>query len=424
MNTSNSKPQGISKLVIVGNGFDLAHDLKTSYKHFIDDFWARIHDRADKYSQLGIIAFDPLFKHIISSAQRPITCYADFKSVLINYKSYPHPYKLITTPLALRQGLNDVFVLKNKLFQAICEEAITNWVDIEQIYYSYLKAIAKSDPNRIYKTVTELNNDFQSIIHALHCYLQVSIEEKHDFTKICTPQNQILDLFVQNFLGLEKNPFHEHFLEFNENMHSRLVEFDNYINSLDLNIESDITHETLFIDFNYTPTIEYYVRMINKDRRKFKTRARFVKIHGDLNNSENPINFGFGDEMDEDYKVIENKGQNAYLKYFKSFSYLNNNDYRTLLNWIDTRDFQVFIMGHSCGLSDRTLLNTIFEHKNCHSIKFFYHLRADDSDNFIDTIQNISRHFSDKSKMRSRIVSRSSSRFLSQNVRFCLKNKP
>ncbi|RMZ61332.1 hypothetical protein D1632_00110 [Chryseobacterium nematophagum] len=30
-------------------------------------------------------------------------------------------------------------------------------------------------------------------------------------------------------------------------------------------------------------------------------------------------------------------------------------------------------MAHSCGNTDRTLLNTIFEHENCVSVKIFYH---------------------------------------------------
>ena len=29
----------MNRLILVGNGFDLAHGLKTSYKDFIDDFW-------------------------------------------------------------------------------------------------------------------------------------------------------------------------------------------------------------------------------------------------------------------------------------------------------------------------------------------------------------------------------------------------
>lgn len=68
--------------------------------------------------------------------------------------------------------------------------------------------------------------------------------------------------------------------------------------------------------------------------------------------------------MDSNYKTIENINDNRFLDNIKSFMYLNNSNYRDLLNWIENNDFQVFIMGHSCGLSDRTLLNTIFEHHN------------------------------------------------------------
>jgi hypothetical protein len=74
--------------------------------------------------------------------------------------------------------------------------------------------------------------------------------------------------------------------------------------------------------------------------------------------------------MDDDYKVIENLGNNEYLKNFKSFQYLQNSNYNDLL-FVDSKRFQVLIMGYSCGLSDRTLLNTIFEH-NCRSIRFYY----------------------------------------------------
>ena len=34
----------MNRLVIIGNGFDLAHGLPTSYKHFIDDYWKTVCD--------------------------------------------------------------------------------------------------------------------------------------------------------------------------------------------------------------------------------------------------------------------------------------------------------------------------------------------------------------------------------------------
>ena len=64
-------------------------------------------------------------------------------------------------------------------------------------------------------------------------------------------------------------------------------------------------------------------------------------------------------------------------------------------------------MGHSCGLSDRTMLNTIFENPNCISIKVFYHLKEDGTDNYTEMIQNISRHFNKKKLMREKIVNKS-----------------
>ena len=35
VNNNMEENQGLNKLVIVGNGFDLAHGLETSYKHFM-----------------------------------------------------------------------------------------------------------------------------------------------------------------------------------------------------------------------------------------------------------------------------------------------------------------------------------------------------------------------------------------------------
>ncbi|KAB8154512.1 hypothetical protein EZY14_008835 [Kordia sp. TARA_039_SRF] len=74
-----------------------------------------------------------------------------------------------------------------------------------------------------------------------------------------------------------------------------------------------------------------------------------------------------------------------------------------MLRYIDSEKFQVIIMGHSCGLSDRVLLNTIFEHENCRSIKVYYYKNGD-YDNYTEIIQNISRHFNDKQLMRTKIV--------------------
>ena len=68
--------------------------------------------------------------------------------------------------------------------------------------------------------------------------------------------------------------------------------------------------------------------------------------------------------------------------------------------------FQVLIMGHSCGNSDRTLLNTVFEHEHCVSIKPFYHKWEDGRDNYLELVQNISRNFTNMRLFRDRVVNK------------------
>ena len=92
----------------------------------------------------------------------------------------------------------------------------------------------------------------------------------------------------------------------------------------------------------------------------------------------------------------------------KSIRYHKTKNYRSLLEFIALGPYQVFIMGHSCGNSDRTLLNTLFEHDNCLSIKVFYRQYENRTDNYIDLIKNISRNFNNKPNMRDIVVNRES----------------
>ena len=116
--------------------------------------------------------------------------------------------------------------------------------------------------------------------------------------------------------------------------------------------------------------------------------------------------FGFGDEIDDDYKSIENLNNNIYLENIKSIKYLETDNYKRLLEFLNSEEYQIYIFGHSCGISDRTLLNTLFEHKNCSSIKPFYHKKDDGFDNYSDIVKNISRNFNIKPIMRDKVVNK------------------
>jgi hypothetical protein len=362
----------------------LAHGLPTSYKHFINDYWKRACDtnggRKIEYADdLVKITCELRGMHNIMSYETidNINSYGELKKFRVRY----------------REDISGNFEIgfKNLFFKKICENLIENWVDIENEYYRDLKRIVKlasSSKEKKQQTII-LNQEFEQVKNLLEKYLKEKVEEKYDF-RIFT-SNPIIDVLLPEL----SHPFDEkeYLKEFQQSDQLYVKDFLN---------KSKEKHDliTHFLSFNYTKIVDQYFF-------RFAFPKQINYIHGKLNDSINTVNFGFGDEMDDDYKMIENIDDNEYLRNFKSFQYLQNSNYKNLLDFVDSdRKFQVYIMGHSCGLSDRTMLNTIFEHPNCISIKVFYHQKEDGTDNYTEIIQNISRHFNKKELMREKIVNK------------------
>ena len=418
----------MNKLILIGNGFDLAHGLPTSYNNFIDHFWTNLEANYK----------DNLVKEIVFVKEG----YCDFFDFSIktenfqtfwnNVKDYAEDRKFRAYDYYLRMGVGEagiVFKFKNAFFKKICISQKTfNWVAIENEYYKELKRIvntpkldtSKNDEDFLIKKKEDarvLNREFNQVKELLKNYLLSEVHEKYNFLNINTPTeySKFSKLFESNNF-FNDNPA-------NYNIKSQIEKYSKefslkedkeeilrIIEGFKEDQNSDITFNTLALDFNYTSTFYLY----NQRLESLINEHYWIKIHGDLNQ----FIFGFGDETDKDYQEIENIGDNEYLENFKSFQYSNTGNYDKLLEYIQSEKFQVYIMGHSCGLSDRVLLNTIFEHDHCRSIKIFYHDKGNGKDNYTDIVQNISRHFKDKASMRSKIVNKTLCQLLPQNVRF------
>ncbi|MBB6369616.1 AbiH family protein [Chryseobacterium shigense] len=411
----------MNRLVIIGNGFDLAHGLPTSYSSFLNYIWKNFSET--KSNPL----FQDLFEidHIHFRGNESYNNYNEFCED-IRFSFRKDPYYFVNsanysdksfTLYHKRSSSKCVFSFKNKFFELITVKSVENWVDIENIYYQVLTSMVKGDS--VFSQlgdINQLNAEFSQIKKLLDYYLNKEIEQKYFFKNSYEDSDSIADLFTYEYKNLGKDSKNSFFLEFAPDYRKELIDFDNLF--LGVSIYHQKCFENLFVDFNYTSNVNNYVSIINSKKVRGYGLSSQIQIHGHVSDDTNPINFGFGDEMDDHYKILENTGDNKYLENIKSFMYFNNSNYRKLLNWIETKDYQVFIMGHSCGLSDRTLLNTLFEHPNCKSIKIFYHQKADGTDNFTELSQNISRHFNKKSMMRQKVVDKSLSKPLPQNVRY------
>ncbi|MBN8674663.1 MAG: hypothetical protein J0L56_11040, partial [Chitinophagales bacterium] len=253
-----------------------------------------------------------------------------------------------------------------------CFSTIDNEIDrnIENMYYQELKNILDTkEVNKKYQKVNELNVSLDFLISKIRDYLKTIIPRK---------------------LNVEFNTIFSEFIK------SEDILFDLAMN------EFVKPRKTMFLNFNYTRTLDFYL-FNNSDCTVDKSDILVNNIHGRIDDGGSEIIFGFGDELDRDYSRIESETIRGFFRFIKSFWYFKTSNYHNLIRFIESRNFQVIILGHSCGLSDRTMLNTIFEHQNCKSIKIYYH-QTNKGNNFTELTEEISRHFRDKSEMRKKIV--------------------
>lgn len=398
----------MNSIFIIGNGFDLAHGLPTSYNNFIDDFWMNLKDDFELEEIKKIVFINNMYSRFLN--YNPIHKYEDIISEIVQYsEEYNYMYDREKHECYTDNSrFHPIFRFENNFFKKVCiHKSIHNWVDVENLYYSELKRIVKSKSLDVSKTdeeyliikkkiVEQLNVEFEQIKKLLKRYLKIKVIDKYNFNDLSISKywKDYYDILTP--ISVFKNKEKQIYEEF-----TSLEDKEEIENLFHDQKEGSSFNESYFLCFNYTPTIEMYHSKIRESMLGIKMNY----IHNRLQEEEDSVVFGFGDEMDEDYKLIENIDDNEYLKNFKSFSYSQNSNYNNLLDFIGVNTFQLCILGHSCGLSDRVLLNTIFEHENCRSIKIYYH-KSGDKDNYTDLVQNISRHFKDKPLMRKRIVNK------------------
>jgi len=340
----------MNRIILIGNGFDLAHGLKTSYQNFMDWFWGEQVKEANVFGEWrgenGNFVFENDFfklkKDLEKNDKKEYTKYED------------------NDVATLKQNVS---YYKNSFLERI-EKAriIRNWVDLEELYYRELLIclrIEKANNDAfVVSPIKKLNEDFESIRKKFESYLSKEvIKEIKDDKKIPEIEKHIW----KDYNGSDK---------------------------------------VLFLNFNYTNTENLYINEIGKKRN-----YEVIHIHGEVNSKDYPMIFGYGDELAVDFKDIENTNRNEFLENAKSIKYLETDSYDRLLKFINQKNFkyEVFIFGHSCGNSDRTLLNTIFEHKNCAKIRPFYHQESVAKDNFSEMTRNISRSFTKESDSKSHL---------------------
>lgn len=403
----------MNRIILIGNGFDLAHGLPTSYGNFIDWYWEQWKIHLENNNQT--YTESPLLKFHNRSGE-------DI-SYFINRKIGHLTGRDIG--FALMENDYSFSVEACPLLEEICTSIETKgWVDIENIYYNLL--VKCSNDNDIEK-LQSLNIQFGRLQELLCKYLTSISKENFKVNErirdiIYSPFNpndvsvggkqhiidhanhwiECKDMDFEYKMNLYKKAsdltgiYNVNNINYSREKNKQLSEADLYQTPVNYNAIL-LPDNIMALNFNYTKLASNY---IEDDGECFKIN----NIHGELDKPDSVI-FGYGDDLDENYKKISNLNDNRFLTNFKSIKYLESDNYRKALQFMDAAPYQVFIMGHSCGNSDRTLLNKLFEHKNCVSIKPYYYTKGN-TDNYLDIVQNISRNFTDMNLMRDRVVNK------------------
>lgn len=434
----------INRLIIIGNGFDLAHGMKTKYKDFIngylrqriesfdgensEDLLIKIKYKGDAEKQSHRLLRDYRQYLKLKELKSRVDWLQPEEKILLDIlygKLHPHERaKSEFTEKEVQEILNDCteeeeneIHLTQGIIQLIEEQGEysveyspffkkvydeiedKNWVDIECEYYKYLCGLMKkldlSDEEdtkkEVSKEIDELNEEMKFITKKLVEYLN---KEDGTFEENSRRvNNEILDKMMMPLskqeIAVEALELWDSFVK--ENSHKKLQPDKIWI-----------------LNFNYTSLIQrYYEEITKKPRYNQKEMRSYLNyIHGSLYGKEEII-FGYGDDSGEMYKRLSDKNDNRLLENDKTVKYLGSFWYRNFFGFIESAPFQVCIMGHSCGISDRTLLSTIFQHENCVSIKpYYYYDKEKNSDDYYEIIKNISRCFDDKKLMRDRVVNK------------------
>ena len=215
------------------------------------------------------------------------------------------------------------------------------WVDIEEEYYKCIKSkplvYEEKDEKQEIKYIENLNSDFAGIKTLLRKYLEKIENEgseklKDDDLKKNIGKNIYSDFRVEDFSQefVYKKLKEDSYYSTGKSNYGKKISIKNDLSTsqhlkqklLENDPTSFIPKKILLLNFNYTNIETDYL-----DSKEFidsEINANSIHIHGSLKREDNnPIIFGYGDELDKDYKEMEDLNDNDYLENIKSIRYSN-----------------------------------------------------------------------------------------------------
>lgn len=364
INTNQLKP---NKLLLIGNGLDINHKLKTSYSDFIDFYVKKSLWSCLKYK----VYDDECFEIKVNFEKLNPDKLVDFP-MFLELNNYKIDFKNCVQKGFHANYLNRepyyVIITKNDFIYEIlreCQEE--NWAGIEQCIYMFLRA-SYSNTDRDSDKI-KINRNQSTIYNGV--------------TKNIKNLNSSIDTLKRELIGY---------------LNTQKIKKSNIENIFKtIGILNDYSENILLLNFNYTTYLDNYIEEQTIRKSKNYKNIFSINIHGRIDSKIDDVIFGIGDEEEMFLKEIESYYSDEWLDPLKSIHYLRNNNYQSLLGFIEQGPYEIYIVGHSCSITDRTLLKMLFENDLCVKIHIMHY---NGLKSYMKTAFNISRNFTSKIKLR------------------------
>lgn len=327
------------QLVIIGNGFDLSHGLNLKYTDFLINYFHKclfqLNVCEDKRDKKNINYFFKVYSDelLTIETQKWTDCGTEDNSLQnikrrewyekLNISNIENLNKLIEV---IKGELIITFKKDFSLLEKILELSKKNWVDFESFYFDCLVEV-KEDPDG---KIESINTQWDFLKSEFIGYLKYC---QKDFNSKRNEYNSFKNFEVLKYL------FDGH--EFGDNIKSKSTKH-------------------LYLNFNFTNVLKFLYNF-----------EKIIQIHGNIDEDLDDILFGYGFTQNENYSKIVSQRDNGFRINLKDIYYSDKKNKPKLFEFLKNNSFDVKVIGHSCGESDITLLNKIFGHDNCKSIKIY-----------------------------------------------------
>lgn len=340
MTGGNFMAENVKTLLVVGNGFDLAHKLQTKYTDFLDFFNEKIGTVKLSEQSFDIAGIKEFSKYINASIDKN-----DDQALWENLKRY------MGTPFG-----NFWIAYFNKILEDRKNRIGEGWVDFEREIEQVVGQLEKLLLNS-----SDFNKEKSVLKDIMGNYLEKSPEI---ITQEIIPKLnwdlKILTLFLEFYLSEEEKKLDVTPEKFFETLKVKAV-----------------------ISYNYTTTFE---RLYKKGKREIP----LYFIHGKL--GKHNLVLGIGETLSGDEKNNFTICA-SFKKFFQRIKYKLGNNYRNILPpKPDAHNkWQIVFYGYSLDSTDKNSLKWLLEKSSEFPIKIYYHDDSDYNQQIANAIQLIKK---------------------------------